>query len=89
MLNHIDGVMRALAKKKIQWKKDLFSAVKLARPKHSKFCAEVTSTTGMPLISIEILDPFHQLRSCRKWDKGMDIDSVDETFYTTQTKRPF
>jgi len=30
MFDHIDGVMRALAMKKTQWKEDLFFAVKLA-----------------------------------------------------------
>jgi hypothetical protein len=30
MIDHMDGVMRALAKKKTQWKEDLFFAVKLA-----------------------------------------------------------
>jgi len=30
MFDHMDGVMRALAKKKTQWKEDLFFAVKLA-----------------------------------------------------------
>jgi hypothetical protein len=31
MFGHMDGVMRALAKKKTQWKEDLFFAVKLAQ----------------------------------------------------------
>ena len=31
MVNHMDGVMWALAKMKIQWKEDLFFTVKLAR----------------------------------------------------------
>jgi hypothetical protein len=31
MFDHMDGVMRTLAKKKTQWKEDLFFAVKLAR----------------------------------------------------------
>jgi len=35
-------------------------------------------------ISAHILDPFWKLRSFRKWDKGMDINAEDETFYTTQ-----
>jgi hypothetical protein len=30
MINHMDGVMRAWAKKKTQWKEDLFVTVKLA-----------------------------------------------------------
>jgi hypothetical protein len=31
MFDHLDGVMRALAKKKTQWKEDLYFAVKVAR----------------------------------------------------------
>jgi hypothetical protein len=31
MFDHMDGVMRALAKKKTQWKEDLYFAVKVAR----------------------------------------------------------
>jgi len=42
MFDHMDGVMRALAKKKPQWKEDLFFAVKLAQQKLSKYYAEVT-----------------------------------------------
>jgi len=67
MFDHIDGVMRALAKKKTQWKEDLFFAVKLARQKLSKYYSEVTSTTGMLQISAHIIDPFRKLRSFRKW----------------------
>ena len=65
MFNHMDGVMRALAKKKTQWKEDLFFAVKLAWQKLSKYYAEVTATTGMLLISAHILNPFQKLRSFR------------------------
>ena len=84
MFDYMDGVMRALAKNKTQWKEDLFFAVKLARQKLSKYFAEVTPTTGMLLISAHILDPFRKLRSFRKWDKGMDINPEDETSYTSQ-----
>jgi hypothetical protein len=45
MLDHMDGVMRALDKKKTPWKEDLFFAVKLARQNLSKYYAEVTPTT--------------------------------------------
>jgi hypothetical protein len=65
MFDHMDGVMRALAKKKTPWKKDLFFAVKLARQKLSKYYAEVTPTTGMLLISAHKLDPFRKLQSFR------------------------
>jgi len=43
----------------------------------------------MLLISADILDPFRKLRSFRKWDKGMDINPEDETFYTTQYQEAF
>jgi hypothetical protein len=89
MFDHMDGVMVALAKKKTQWKEDLFFAVKLARQRLSKYYAEVTPTTGMLLISAHILDPFPKLRSFRMWDKGMDINSEDETSYSTQYQEAF
>jgi hypothetical protein len=69
LFDHMDSVMRPLAKKKTAWKEDLFFAVKLARQKLSKYYAHVTPTTGMLLISAHILDPFRKLRSFRKWDK--------------------
>jgi len=71
-----------LAKKKIQWKEDLYFAVKFAWQKLSKYSTDVTPTTGMILISAHILDPFRKLQSFRKWDRGMDITSEDETSYT-------
>jgi hypothetical protein len=80
---HMDGVMRALAKKETQWKEDLFFAVKLARQKLSKYHAAVTTMTCVLLISALILDPFRKLRSFRMWDKGMDINPEHETSYTT------
>jgi hypothetical protein len=43
----------------------------------------------MLLISAHILDPFKNLRSFRKWDKGMDINPQDETSYTTQYPEAF
>jgi len=89
MFDHMDGVMRALAKKKTQWKEDVFFAVKLAWQKLSKYYAEVTPMTGMLLISTQILDPFRKLRSFRKWDKGMDINPEDETSYITQYQEAF
>jgi hypothetical protein len=61
MFDHMDGVMRALAKKKTQWKEDLFFAVKCARQKLSKYYTEVTPMTGMLLITAHILDPIRKL----------------------------
>jgi len=84
MFDNMDDVMWALAKKKTQWKEDLFFAVKLARLKLSKYYAEVTPTTGMLLMSAQLLDPFRKLRWFWKWDKGMDINPEDKTLYTTQ-----
>jgi len=89
MFDYMDGVMRALAKKKTQWKEDLFFAVKCARQKLSKYYTEVTPTTGMLLITAHILNPCRKLRSFRKWDKSMDINPEDETSYTSQYQEAF
>jgi len=89
MFDHMDGVMRALAKIKTQWKEDLFFAVKCAQQKLSKYYTEVTPTTGMLLITAHIIDPFQKLRSFRKWDKRMDINPEDKTSYTTQYQEAF
>jgi hypothetical protein len=89
MLDHMDGVMRALAMKKTQWKEALFFAVKFARQKLTKSYTEVTPTTGMLLISAHILDPFRKLRSFRMWDNGMDIHPEDMTSDTTQSQEVF
>jgi len=89
MFDHMDGVLRALAKKKTQWKEDLFLVEKLARQKLSKYYAEVTPTTGMFLDSAHILHHLRKMRSCRKCDKGMDITSEDEIFYPTQYQEAF
>jgi len=83
MFHHMDGVMRALAKKKTQWKDHLYFTVNLVRQKLSIYYTEETPMTGMLLIPVHILDPFWKLRSFRKWDKGMDINPKDETSYTT------
>jgi len=84
MFDHMDGVLRASAKKTTQWKEDVYFAVRFARQQLSKYYAEVTPTMGMPPILAHILDPFCKLRSFRKWDKGMDINHEDETSYTTE-----
>jgi hypothetical protein len=89
MFDDMDGVMRALAKKKTQWKEDLFFAVRCAQQKLSKYYSEVSPTTGMLLIMAHVLDPFRKLRSFRKCHKGMDINPEDETSYTTQYQEAF
>ena len=43
----------------------------------------------MPLISADILHPFQNLRSFRKWDKALDLNPEDETSYTTQYMEAF
>jgi len=83
MFDHMDGMMRDLAMMKIQWKEDLFFAVKLARQTLLKYYTEVTPTTGMLVIAAHILHPLRRLRSFRKWDKGMHINPENETSYTT------
>jgi len=85
----MEGVMRAQSKKMTQWKDDLFLAVKSAQQKLSKYYAGVSATTGMLHISAHIFDPFHKFWLFRKWDKGMHIDPVDETSYTTQYQDAF
>ena len=89
MFDHMDGVMRALAKTKSPWKEDLFFAMKLARKKLSKYYAVVTPSMGMLLISAHILDPCRMSRSFGMWDKGMHINPEDETSYTTQCQEAF
>ena len=89
MFDHMDGVMRALSRKKTPWMEDLFFAVKVNRQRLSKYYAEMTPTTGMPLISAHIVDSFRKLRSFRKWDKGMDINPDDEISYTAQNQEAF
>jgi hypothetical protein len=63
---------------------DLFFAVKIASQKLSKYYSKVTSMMGMLFISAHILDPFRKLPLFRKGDKGMDINSEDQTSYSTQ-----
>jgi len=65
MLDHQDGVMRALAKKETQWKDDIYFAVKFARQKLSKYSADVTAWTSILLISAHILDPVQEFRLLR------------------------
>jgi hypothetical protein len=89
MFDHMDGMTRALAKKKTQWREDLFIEVKFASQKRPIYYAEVTPTMGMHLISAHILNPFPKLRSFRKWDKGMDINLWTRHPILPNTKRPF
>jgi len=85
----MEGDIQASAKRKNQWKVDLFFAVKIAWQKLSKYFAEVTPTTSMFLISAGILDPFWKLRSFRKWDKAMHLDPENDSSDTTQNQETF
>jgi len=70
MFNHMDGVMWALAKKKTQWKENLFFAVKLARQQLPKYYTEVTPTTGRLPIDAQILDAFPEVAIVYKVGQG-------------------
>jgi hypothetical protein len=83
MFDHMDGVMRALAKKKTQKKEHVYFDVKVACQKLYQYYAEVTPPTGLLLISVQILDPFRKLRSFRKWDMAMHINPEDDMSYST------
>lgn len=73
MFNHMNGVLRALGKKKTQSKEDLYFILKFAGQPPSTDYADVTPTMGMLLISAHILHGFQMLRSFRKRDKGIHI----------------
>ena len=89
LFDQMDGMMRALDKKKTPRKEDLIFSVKVARQKLSKYYAEVTPKTGMLLSPAHIVDPFGKLQSFRKWNEGMDINPEDEKSYTTQYQEAF
>jgi hypothetical protein len=63
--------------------------VRIASQKLTKQYAEVTPSTGINLNSSHILDYFRQLTSSRHWDRGMDINAEEKTFYTTQYQEAF
>jgi len=89
MFDHIDGVIRALAKKKTQWKEDLTFTMNFARHKVSIYYAKVTTITGIILISAYIFDVFRKLRSFWKWEKGMVLNPEDDTSYTIPCQEAF
>jgi len=84
MLDHMDDVMRALAKKQIQGKEALYFTLMVAPQKLSKYYAEVTPTSGLLPISANIPDQFRKLPLFKNWDKAMDINPKDEATYTIQ-----
>jgi len=89
IFDHMDAIIRALAKKKRQSKENLYFAMEVAQQMLSRYFAEVSSMTGLFHISVHILEPFCKLQSFRKWYNAMDIYAVDETSYTTQFLEAF
>jgi len=80
----MDCIMQGLAKKKTPWKENLFFTVKSVRQKLSKYSSEVPPKIGMPLLSANILDPFHKMPLFRKWNNAMNIYPKNGTSYATQ-----
>jgi len=89
MFDQTDGIMRAVARKKPQFKADSYFALKVVRQKMIECYAEVTLTSSMLVISALIFDLWRKLRSFRKWDKWIRIKPKDETFYTPQYRETF
>lgn len=58
--------------------------MKRVQQKLSHCRADVTPTSGMLLITAHLVDHFWKFPLFRKWEKGMDINPEDETYYTTQ-----
>lgn len=89
MFDHMDGVLRALAKKKTAWKRDIYFALRSARTKLTKYYSTVTPETGVLLIIAHLLDPYRKLRTFIKWDKAMDVGPDEDDSYTSQYKETF
>ena len=89
MFDHMDSVLKALSKKRVQWKRDIHRAVRCARAKLRKYYSRVTPETGLILISAAILDPFRKLRIFESWDKEMGMISDDPDSYTSQYSHAF
>ena len=89
MFDHMDSVLKALSKKKIQWKRDIHKAVRCARTKLRKYYAKVTPETGLILILATMLDPFTKGQIFEGWDKEMGVGSGDQTSYSRQYSDAF
>jgi hypothetical protein len=61
MFDHMDSVVGALDHTKTKWKEDSFFTVKFVRQKMFKYYTEITSTSGMALISAHMVDSFRKL----------------------------
>jgi hypothetical protein len=77
----VDGVMRALIKKKSQSKENLFSRLKFAGRKMLSYRFEVTPVLVLLIIAADILVSFRKLQSFRKWDKAIDDNSEDHSSF--------
>ena len=62
----------------------MYFAVTIARQRLPRYNAEIILKMYFDLISTHILNPFLKLRTCTKWDTGMDIIPENETTDTTQ-----
>jgi len=79
MFDHMDGGMRALVEKNMEWKGDLYFAKEFARQKLSNYYAVVPPESGLCLIPVYLRDPFRKLRLIRKWKQWIDIILEDES----------
>lgn len=84
MFDHIDGIIRASARAKPQWREDLFFAVEFARQLLSQSPAEVTPIVGVLHTSALIFDLVPKLQLFTTCEKGMDINSHKNAFYNAQ-----
>ena len=89
MFDHMDSVLKALWKKRVEWQRDIHRAVRCARAKLRKYYSKVTPETGLILIVGAILDPFRKLRIFEGWDKEMGLMPDDRDSYTSQYSNAF
>ena len=89
MFDHMESVLKALAKKRTQWKKDIHKAVRAGRAKLREYYSNVTPGTGLLLILATILDPFRKLRTFERWDKDMGVSNDNADSYTRQYSDAF
>jgi hypothetical protein len=85
----MDGIMPGFATKKTEWKEVLYFGMKFMWQMSSKYRTEVTSTPGMLLMSVHILDPFLRLHSSWMWGKQMDIFPRTRLLLLSNTTRHF
>jgi len=85
----MDGILRALAKKRTPWKEVGYFTLKFALPKLSNYFADITPTTGILFISVQIAHPFRKLGEFWKWDTAMDIIHENRTSLLPNMKMQF